>query len=141
MNIAAAMNLYCSWRADRPSLGNQRIERVATGGEWAVVDPDGYVISTWQTEEEAEAAAWPIYKGILPSATGPTGGARVKKLSAADIFQDTEYGDKTRAAYLKHPKPQVVKLADWLRDGDQRPSSAGGAAGTGGAGGPSGGGG
>jgi hypothetical protein len=115
-----------------------------------VVDPEGLLISTWDTKEEAENAAYALYHGIAPSSTGATAGARVvrladwkAKIEAADIFQDTEYGDRTRAKFLKNPKPKAVKLADFLRTGDRRPSSVnpGGAAGAGGVAGPSGGGG
>ncbi len=259
--------LHSSWRADRPSLENQRIKRVATGGKWAVVDPDGYVTSTWQTEEEAQKAAYAMWKGITPSSTGATAGARVKKLetsgtsegaskgwdkrgrghlhtaafgkrvvtalseavpeanfkvvgsvakqgysrndldirlifkpaedpgfddemharferalrklgftqlgqtdhgdvytstkarklvidfwfgeptedqlafgdmAAVDVFSDPQLMEQSRKKFIKHGKPRVVKLADWLRDGDHRPSSAGSTAGTGGAGGPGG---
>lgn len=112
--------------------------KVGGTGSWCVVSPEDEIISRWKTKAEADAAAWPAYKGILPSATGPAGGARVKHLSeimGADIFQDEELGDRTRAAFLKHPKPRIVKDADILRKGDRRPSSHGqGSAGTGGAG-------
>lgn len=131
-----------SWQVYKDTL-NQHPERMAgNGGKWAVVDREGLILSTWDTKEEAEEASFPVYHGIAPSATGPTSGTVVKKLEAEDMFQNPDLGDKTRAKFLKHPKPKVVKVADWLRDGDHRPSShGGGAAGTGGAGGPSGGGG
>jgi hypothetical protein len=126
--IEAAFNVY-------KDVSLQDPDKVASGGQWAVTDLEGLIISTWDTEEEANMAAFPLYKGIAPSSTGATAGARVKKLEAADIFQNEELGDRTRAKFLKHPKPPVVKLADWLRTGDHRPSSAGGAAGNGGTGG------
>ncbi len=87
-----AIDLYASWRADRPSLQNQRIKRVATGGKWAVVDPDGLVISTWKTQEEAELAAYAMWKGITPSSTGATAGARVKKLETSGTSEGASKG-------------------------------------------------
>lgn len=132
--VHAVYNVY------KPVMSEQTPDKVANGGQWAVMDMEGLILSTWPTQQEAEEAAFPIYRGILPSATGATGGARVKKLEAADVFQDPNYNDKMRRniRVLQHPKPKVVQYADWLRTGDHRPSSAGGAAGTGGAGGPSG---
>jgi hypothetical protein len=134
--------MKASWNVYKPSITwEQHPEKIASGGQWAVTDPEGLILSTWPTRKEAERAAFSLYKGLAPSSTGATAGARVKRLSAADIFQDTEHGDKTRAKFLKHPKPRVVKLADFLRTGDLRPSShGGGAAGAGGAAGPGGGG-
>lgn len=121
---------------------NQSPKKMAGGGKWAVTDPEGLIISVWKTRKEAENAAFAMWRGIAPSSTGATAGARIKKLDAADIFLDTEHGDRTRAKFLKHPKPKVVRLADAMRHGDLRPSShGGGAAGVGGTGGPSGGGG
>jgi hypothetical protein len=112
--------------------------RVAGTGNWAVVSPEGEIISRWPTKAEADAAAWPAWRGIKPSATGASGGARVvrlRRVSAADIFEDVEHGDKTRRKFLKKDKPQIVKDADILRLRDRRPSSHGqGSAGTGGAG-------
>jgi hypothetical protein len=127
--VHGAYNVY------KPVISEQEPEKYANGGKWAVTDMEGLIISTWPTEAEAEEAAYPIYRGILPSATGPTGGARVRRLDAADVFTDPDLSNKTRARFLKHPKPDIVKLADWLRMGDHRPSSAGGAAGSGGTGG------
>lgn len=128
-----------AYREDKKSAFEQMPGRVAGFGRWAVVSPEGEIISRWNTKAEADAAAWPAWNGIKPSATGASGGARVKKLSAADIFQDPDMGDRTRARFLKHGKPRVVKDADILRVGDRRPSSHGqGAAGTGGAGGATG---
>jgi hypothetical protein len=120
---------------------NQHPEKMAGGGKWAVMDQEGLILSVWNTQEEAEAAAWPMWRGIAPSDSGPTAGTKVKRLAAADIFVDEEHGDKTRSRFIKHPKPKVVKLADALRLGDWRPSShgGGGAAGVGGTAGPSGG--
>lgn len=130
-----------AFRADKSATYLQQPEKVASGGDWAVVSPEDEIISTWPTKAQAEQAAFPLYKGLAPSATGATGGARVKRLAAADIFDTPEMGDETRAQFIKGPKPRVVKLADFLRMGDLRPSSHGqGSAGTGGAGGPSGGG-
>ena len=124
-----------AYREDKKSKFEQMPGRVSGTGRWAVVSPEGEIISRWSTKAEADRAAWPAWNGIMPSATGPTGGARVKKLAAADIFQDTDLGDKTRRKFLKHDKPQVVKDADILRIKDRRPSSHGqGSAGTGGAG-------
>lgn len=124
-----------AYREDKKSIFKQMPGRVAGHGRWAVVSPEGEIISRWDTEEEAKQAAWPAWRGIKPSATGASGGARVKKLAAADIFQDEDLGDRTRAKFLKHPKPRIVKDADILRLGDRRPSSHGqGSAGTGGAG-------
>ena len=135
MNLLASMELYCAFRVDKKSIFEQMPGRVAGHGRWAVVSPEGEIISRWATKEEADAAAWPAYKGIKPSATGASGGAQVRQLAAADIFQDEELGDRTRARFLKHPKPNIVKNADILRIGDRRPSSHGqGSAGTGGAG-------
>lgn len=136
--------ISASWRVDKPPLYKQDPRKSSPGGKWAVVSPEDEIISTWPTREEALRAAYGFWEGLAPSSTGATSGARVKRVKdivhAADIFQDTEHGDKTRAKFLKHPKPQVVKLADSLRDKDQRPSSFGhGAAGSGGAAGPSGG--
>ena len=126
-----------AYREDKKSIFEQKPGRVAGHGRWVVVSPEGEIISRWNTKAEADAAAWPAWNGIKPSATGASGGARVKKLAAADIFQDEELGNKTRARFLKHPKPRVVKDADILRMGDRRPSSHGqGAAGAGGTGGP-----
>lgn len=278
-----------AYREDKKSIFEQMPGRVAGHGRWAVVSPEGEIISRWDTKAEADAAAWPAWKGIKPSATGASGGARVKRLraggpgsgckgencgrkayhgtaldkvgkilkngllvnqkpthpvseigkvyltktrseaenwaktfsqysgkfrkdagqspifdftkkkdfavievslpkrfkeesdknakgdklgtgtdftvrenvprenisrvfyyedgklsriekvQAADIFQDEELGNRTRARFLKHPKPRVVKDADILRMGDRRPSSHGqGAAGAGGTGGPGG---
>lgn len=121
-----------AYRMDKPTPLDQDPGKAASGGSWAVVDPEGTIISTWKTHKEAEEAAFPMYGGLLPSATGPTGGARVRKINAADIFQDTEHGDRTRSRFLKGGKPSIVKLADWLRIGDRRPSSADGSAGPGG---------
>lgn len=133
------VQIESAFRADKPPLYNQMPERVASGGQWAVTSPEGEILSTWPTKALAERAAFPLYKGLSPSSTGATAGARVKKLHATDIFDDPELDDKTRAKFIKGPKPRVVKLADFLRLGDLRPSSnGGGAAGTGGAGGPSG---
>lgn len=115
--------------------------RVGGTGRWAVTTPEGEIISRWETKEEADAAAWPLWRGIKPSATGPTGGAKVIELSedvdAADIFQDPDLQDRTRNKHkvLRHAKPKLVQDADTLRMGDRRPSSHGqGSAGTGGAG-------
>lgn len=133
--------MNAAFRADKPPTYNQQPEKVASGGEWAVVSPEDEIISTWETKALAEQAAFPLYKGLSPSSTGATAGARVKKLHATDIFDTPELGDETRAKFIKGPKPRVVKLADFLRMGDLRPSSHGqGSAGTGGTGGPSGGG-
>ena len=139
-NEAAERGIRGSWQVYKDTQ-NQHPERMAGGGKWAVVDRDGLILSVWETKEEAEEASFPVYHGIAPSFTGPTAGTKVKKLEAEDIFSDPDLGDKTRAKFLKHPKPKVVRVADWLRVGDHRPSSGGGAAGTGGAAGPSGGGG
>lgn len=128
-----------AYREDKKSIFEQMPGRVAGYGRWAVVSPEGEIISRWDTKAEADAAAWPAWRGIKPSATGASGGARVKRLAAADIFQDEELGNRTRARFLKHPKPRIVKDADILRLGDRRPSSHGqGSAGTGGAGGSTG---
>lgn len=133
--------MRAAFRADKTSLLLQQPEKVASGGEWAVTSPEGEIISTWETKDLAERAAFPLYKGLSPSSTGATAGARVTRLHATDIFDDPKLDDETRARFIKGPKPRVVKLADFLRLGDLRPSShGGGAAGTGGAGGPSGGG-
>jgi hypothetical protein len=229
LDFPEPVEIESAYREDKKSLFEQMPGRVAGHGRWAVVSPEGEIISRWDTKEEADAAAWPAYKGIKPSATGASGGARVKKLAAggpgsgcqgpncgrpksrmaelkdkykeagvempvinytvkqksqyigsfnvelntsvgqfhelidktdkvetakvrfltrylerekekkakevqaADIFQDVELGDKTRAQFLKHPKPSIVKDADVLRIADKRPSSHGaGAAGTGG---------
>lgn len=132
--------VHGSWRADKPPIYDQDPRKVAGGGKWAVVSPEGEIISTWQSKEEAERAAYAVWKGITPSSTGATAGARVKKLQAVDVFSDPQLMEQGRKKFIKHPKPDVVKLADWMRTGDQRPSSGGGAAGTGGAAGPSGGG-
>jgi hypothetical protein len=253
-----ADELEAAYREDKKTAFPQAKTRIAGGGKWAVVSPEDEIISTWATEEEAWRAARPYWMGLLPSATGPTGGARVKRLldvrgggqgsgcqgpncgrpkvfyhvtgnenvdsilkegirpsgeramnfgqagvyltsnrndtdvgappewgnsvfevrppasmkvtkdtsgrnwyvahghvkpehikliqkdgkdiKAADIFQDQDHGDRTRARFLKHPKPKVVRDADILRTADRRPSSHGqGSAGTGGTGGPSGG--
>ncbi len=140
MNLAATIALYSSYNIYKPSITwEQHPEKIAGGGQWAVTDLEGLIISTWKTRAEAYRAAFALYKGLAPSSTGATAGARVKHLSAADIFDDEELGDRTRAKFLKHPKPEVVKLADRLRMDDWRPSSHGhgsGAAGTGGAAGP-----
>lgn len=142
MNLATTIDLYCAFRADKSATYLQKPERVASGGRWAVTSPEGEILSTWPTKALAEQAAFPLYKGLLPSSTGATGGARVKRLHAMDIFDNEELDNKTRAQFIKGPKPRVVKLADFLRMGDLRPSSHGqGSAGTGGAGGPAGGGG
>lgn len=127
--------VHGSWREDKPPVWEQMPQRAAGGGKYAVVDPEGRIISTWQTEEEAENAAYALWKGIAPSSTGATAGARVQKIEAEDVFSDPELMEQGRRDYIGHEKPDPVKLADWLRDGDQRPSSGGGAAGTGGAGG------
>lgn len=139
--------MKAAWRADKPPSYIQNPKRVAGGGKWAVVSPDDEIISTWKTEKEATQAAFALYKGLSPSSTGATAGAKVKRISemnldvnAADIFQDPDHGDETRSKFIKHPKPKSVQLADQLRMGDRRPSSHGqGSAGTGGAGGPGGG--
>lgn len=124
-----------AYREDKKSIFKQMPGRVAGHGSWAVVSPEGEIISRWDTREQAERAAWPAWNGVKPSATGASGGARVKYISAADIFQDDDLDNRTRAKFLKHPKPRVVKDADVLRMGDRRPSSHGqGSAGTGGAG-------
>lgn len=152
-----ADQLEASWNVYKPSVKlEQHPQKVADGGEWAVTDPEGLIISTWPTKQEAERAAFALWKGVAPSSTGATAGARVKRVKDVlgdnsddnpaqrytDIFQDATYGDRTRSKFLKHPKPAAVRQADFLRTGDLRPSSrGGGAAGTGGAGGPSGGGG
>jgi len=129
--------MKAAFRADKPPIYEQKPGRVASGGRWAVVSQEGEIISTWKTEDEAKRAAKPYWRGILPSATGPTGTAQVKYIQAADIFVDPELQDRTRSKQkvLQHPKPKVVKDADQLRMGDRRPSSHGqGSAGTGGAG-------
>jgi hypothetical protein len=144
MRLRDTMQLYAAYNNYKDTY-NQSPEKMAGGGKWAVVDQEGLIISVWKTREEAEKAAYPMWRGISPSSTGATAGTKIKRLSAADIFLDTEHGDKTRSKFIKHPKPKVVKLADYLRHGDLRPSSqfhhGGGAAGTGGASGPGGGGG
>lgn len=265
---------HAAVREDKKSAFPQSPGKTAQGGRWAVVSPEDEIISTWPSKEEAYRAAFPYWRGLLPSATGPTGGARVKRVrdvraggpgsgcqgencgrpktvsevfplelsktlmdddlrersfdaqskssgmrqtidinklvatqdklypevleqyyrtgaikdaqgelpvlikdgekyyiedghhrmvaqkliglkkvralvydaspkevQAADIFEDPDHGDRTRAKFLKHAKPKVVQDADQLRMADKRPSSHGqGAAGTGGAAGPSGGG-
>lgn len=127
-----------AYREDKKSAFKQMPGRVGGSGPWCVVSPEMEIISRWATKKEADSAAWGAWNGIRPSATGATGGARVKHISeldAADIFDSTDLGDKTRARFLKHSKPQVVKDADILRLKDRRPSSHGqGSAGTGGAG-------
>lgn len=139
MRLASALILYAAWRVDKQPTYAQDPRKVASGGKWAVVSPEDEIISTWQSEDEAKKAAYVYWRGIAPSATGPTGGARVKKIAAEDVFSDPALMEQGRRDYIGHPKPRVVKYADWLREGDHRPSSAGGAAGTGGAGGSSGG--
>ena len=127
-----------AYREDKKSAFEQMPGRVAGHGSWAVVSPEGEIISRWDTKAEADQAAWPVWNGIKPSATGASGGARVvrlRRVAAADIFEDQEHGDRTRRKFLKHDKPQAVKDADILRLKDRRPSSHGqGSAGTGGAG-------
>jgi hypothetical protein len=129
-----------AYRVDKLSKFEQMPGRVAGHGSWAVVSPEGEIISRWDTKAEADQAAWPVWKGLKPSATGASGGARVvrlkrKDIAAADIFEDQDLGDSTRRRFIKHDKPQAVKDADILRLKDRRPSSHGqGSAGTGGAG-------
>lgn len=115
--------VHGSWRADKPPLWEQKPERAAGGGQYAVVDPEGRVISTWHSKAEAENAAYALWKGIAPSSTGATAGARVQKIAAEDVFNNPELMEKSRRDYIGHGKPRVVKYADWLRDGDHRPSS------------------
>lgn len=127
-----AIDMYASWRADKPPVSEQDIRKAASGGAWAVVTPDGEVLSTWQTQQEAENAAYSNWKGITPSSTGATAGAKVKRVKdvqAEDVYSDPQLMEQGRKKFLKHDKPMAVKLADWLRDGDHRPSSAGKAAG------------
>jgi len=142
--------MKAAFRADK-LFPLQKPGRVGGTGRWAVITPDGEILSRWETKAEADAAAWPLWRGIKPSATGPTGGARVVELGdedevttndilnveAADIFDTPELQEKTRNKHkvLRHPKPRAVQDADILRLGDRRPSSHGqGSAGTGGAG-------
>lgn len=125
MSKEEAIDLYAAWRMDKPPISEQDPKKVAGGGNWAVTSSEGEIISTWQTEEEANNAAYVYWHGIIPSSTGATGGARVKKLQAVDVFSDPNLMEQGRKKFIKHEKPNVVKLADWLRDGDHRPSSAG----------------
>lgn len=138
-----------SYREDKRSP-IQQPGRAPGHGRFAVCSPEGEIISRWPTKEEARSAAWGMWRGISPSATGATGGARVVEIDenaseildpldvhAADIFQDPDHQDKTRNKFkvLRHKKPRAVEDADRIRMGDNRPSSHGqGSAGTGGTG-------
>jgi len=97
-----------------------------------VYSKDGEPVDSWHSSHESFSALQDL-------------ASRAREIEAADIFEDTAHGDRTRAKFLKRPKPPAVRWADFLRNGDRRPSSGwgpgSGAAGTGGAGGPSGGGG
>jgi hypothetical protein len=72
--------MKAAWRADKTPVYSQDINKVASGGSWGVISPDGEVISTWKTKKEAENAAFALYKGLSPSSTGATAGARVEKI-------------------------------------------------------------
>jgi hypothetical protein len=127
-----AIDVYAAWRMDKPPIDEQDVRKVAGSGKWLVVSPEDEIISRWETQDEAEKAAYANWKGITPSSTGATAGARVKRLQAEDVFSDPALMEQGRRDFIKHPKPRAVQLADWLREGDHRPSSAGGAAGNGG---------
>lgn len=94
---------------------DQDPDRMAEGGRFAVIDPEGLLISTWPTQQQAQKAAY-----MMPS-------AKWVDMGADDAF---------RARYLGK-KPKALEEADNLRQRIQtRPRTT---AGTGGAAGPGGG--
>lgn len=103
--------MKAAFRVDKPPIYEQKPGRVASGGRWAVVSQEGEIISTWQTEEEAKKAAKPYWRGLLPSASGPTGTAQVKYIAAGGP------GSGCQGPNCGRPKAQGKVVAERQDDG------------------------
>lgn len=83
--------LRAAYREDK-RFDPQKPGRVGGYGKWAVVTPEGEILSRWPTKQEADEAAWPVWRGLKTSDMGPAGKARVVELSDADEITDVFAG-------------------------------------------------
>lgn len=76
--------VHGAWRMDKIDNWQQDPDRAPGQGDWFVTDPEGIIISRWPTREEAEKAAYNLYKGIVPSNSQ---GNQVRRLVRGRVVQ------------------------------------------------------